>query len=82
LQIDEFGLDATDRRYLAVLAGYGSAPLNALSAKLDLPPQTLYRVIEPYLIRMDLVTKGKSSARVITERGRRYIESTAWPVQG
>lgn len=81
LQVDELGLDGIDRRYLGVLAQCGYASLGALSAKLGLPPLTVQRVIEPYLIREDLVTKGKSSARIITERGRRHIEATAWPVK-
>jgi Holliday junction DNA helicase RuvB len=81
LQIDELGLDGIDHRYLGVLAQCGSASLGALSAKLGLPPLTVQRVIEPYLIREDLITKGKSSVRIITDKGRRHIEATAWPVK-
>jgi Holliday junction DNA helicase RuvB len=81
LQIDELGLDRMDRRYLAVLVQGGSASLGALSAKLGLPPLTIQRVVEPYLIREDLVTKGKSFARVVTEKGRRHIATTAWPIK-
>ncbi len=77
LQIDELGLDGIDRRYLGVLAQCGAASLEALSAKLGLPPLTVQRVIEPYLIREDLITKGKSSARIITDKGRRHIEATS-----
>lgn len=81
LQIDELGLDAMDRSYLAVLAQSGPTPLVALSARLGLPPLTIQRVIEPYLIREEFVTKGKSSARIITNRGRRHIQRTARPVR-
>ena len=81
LQVDELGLDGMDRRYLGVLVQSGHASLGALSAKLGLPPLTIQRVIEPYLIRQDLATKGKSSARILTDKGRRHIETTAWPVQ-
>ena len=81
LQVDELGLDGMDRRYLGVLAQVGLASLGALSAKLGLPPLTIQRVVEPYLIRQDLVTKGKSSARILTDKGRRHVETTAWPVQ-
>ncbi|MEN6335154.1 MAG: Holliday junction DNA helicase RuvB C-terminal domain-containing protein [Phycisphaerales bacterium] len=80
LQIDELGLDGMDRRYLGVLAQGGPASLGALSAKLGLPALTIQRVVEPYLIRQDLVTKGKSSARILTEKGRRHLETTAWPI--
>jgi Holliday junction DNA helicase RuvB len=79
LQIDELGLNGMDRRYLGVLAQGGPTSLTALSAKLGLPWLTIQRVIEPYLIREDLVTKGKSAARILTDKGRRHIETTAWP---
>jgi Holliday junction DNA helicase RuvB len=81
LQIDELGLDAIDRLYLGMLAKRGYASLGALSAKLGLPPLTLQRVIEPYLIREDLITKGRASERIITEKGRRHIEAAPWPVK-
>lgn len=80
LQIDELGLEAMDRRYLAVLAQGGPVSLGTVSARLGLPPLTVQRVIEPYLIREDLITKGKSSARILTEKGRRHIETTAWSI--
>ena len=78
LQVDELGLDGMDRRYLAILAQHGSASLGALSAKLGLPSLTVQRVIEPYLIREDLITKDESSARIITDKGRRHVETTSW----
>jgi Holliday junction DNA helicase RuvB len=81
LQIDELGLDGMDRRYLGVLAQGGPTSLGALSARLGLPPLTVQRVIEPYLIREDLMTKGKSSTRILTDKGRQHIETTAWPVK-
>jgi len=81
LQVDELGLDGMDRCYLGVLAQGGPASLGALSAKLGLPPLTIQRVVEPYLIRQDLVTKGKSSLRILTEKGRRHMETTVWPVK-
>ena len=81
LQVDELGSDGMDRRYLGVLAQRGPVSLGAMSAKLGLPPLTIQRVIEPYLIRQDLVTKGQSSARILTDKGRRHVETTAWPVQ-
>lgn len=77
LQIDGLGLDAMDRRYLAILAASGPCSLGALSAKLGLPPLTIQRVIEPYLMREDFITKGKSSTRILTDKGRRHMETTA-----
>ena len=74
LQIDELGLDSLDRTYLGILLETGSAPLGVLSSKLSLPALTLQRVLEPYLIKEGFVTKGKSSFRLLTEKGRRHIE--------
>ncbi|MDI6450460.1 Holliday junction DNA helicase RuvB C-terminal domain-containing protein [Anaerobaca lacustris] len=81
MEIDELGLDETDRRYLSILARGGPAPLGTLSAKLGLPPLTVQGVIEPYLIREDLITKGKSSTRILTDKGRGHIETTAWLIR-
>ena len=81
LQVDELGLEDIDRRYLNVLAQHGPTPLGVASARLGLPAGTLQSVIEPYLLREDLFTKDKSSMRIITEKGWRHLEMTAWPVK-
>jgi len=77
LQIDEASLDKLDRSYLSALAKYGRLPLGVLSSKLSLPSLTLTRVVEPYLLREGFVTKDKTSARVITQKGIEHITNTS-----
>lgn len=78
LQIDELGLEDIDRRYLKVLREADQAPLNVLSAKLGLPSRTIQNVVEPYLIREGFITKGRQSTRMLAQRGRSHLETTAW----
>ncbi|UCH69674.1 MAG: AAA family ATPase [Candidatus Bathyarchaeota archaeon] len=79
LQIDELGLNPLDRNYLTMLHEYGQSTLGVLSAKLSLPPLTIQRVVEPYLLKENFIIKDKSSVRVITQKGRKHIESTSFP---
>jgi Holliday junction resolvasome RuvABC ATP-dependent DNA helicase subunit len=81
LQIDELGLDQLDRSYLAILQECGQLRLGVLSSKLSLPGLTIQRQVEPYLVREGFITKDGSSARAITEKGRRHIEGTSCPSQ-
>lgn len=76
LQVDELGLDQSDRAYLAILCECGQAPLGELSAKLSMPALTIQRIVEPYLLKEGFVTKGKSSVRVITQKGRWHVQNT------
>jgi len=78
LQIDELGLEYLDRAYLKVLYDCGPSPLGILSSRLSLPTLAIQRVIEPYLLKEGFVIKGKSSVRVIMEKGREHIESTSF----
>ena len=75
LQIDSLGLDSLPREYLKQLAKHGNMKLNVLASKLALPRQTIASVIEPYLLRTELIEK-KGSDRVITEKGRTHLETT------
>ena len=75
LQIDEVGLDKLDRSYLEILLECGPTSLGVVSSKLSLPTQTLQRIVEPYLLKEGFIFKNKSSARVITEKGRSHIKS-------
>jgi holliday junction DNA helicase RuvB len=72
LQIDELGLDAIERNYLKELAKHKSMKLNVIASKLGLPNQTISSVIEPYLLRQELIFKDGSN-RVITEKGKSHI---------
>ena len=77
LRIDEAGLDKLDRSYLSALEKHERLSLGVLSSKLSLPSLTLTRVVEPYLLREGFVTKDKTSARVITQKGRELITNTS-----
>ncbi len=75
MQIDELGLDQLDRSYLGILRECKRMPLGVISSKLSLPVLTLQRVVEPYLFKEDLITKDKTSLRVLTPKGRKHIEN-------
>jgi len=74
LQVDAMGLDPVEQAYLHELAKRGSAKLGFLASKIGLPPQTLSTVIEPYLLRAELITK-EGVDRVITDKGMKHILS-------
>ena len=75
LQIDDLGLEQVDRAYLKILSENGRTPLSVLSSKLSLPAMTVQRVIEPYLLKEDFITKTTTSARAITEKGIKQLEN-------
>lgn len=65
LDVDKYGLDAFDRRYLMCIANkYGGGPvgIDTLAAALSEERDTLEEVIEPYLMQQGLVAR--------TPRGR------------
>ena len=63
IQIDERGLDAADRKIVAVLrASKRPISLNALAAKTDINAETLEQRHEPYLLKLGLIE--------VTRRGR------------
>jgi Holliday junction DNA helicase RuvB len=74
LQIDELGLDQIERNYLKELSKHKSMKLNVIASKLGLPTRTIASVIEPYLLRQELIHKDGSN-RVITEKGKSHIEN-------
>jgi Holliday junction DNA helicase RuvB len=74
LQIDEQGLDTIERNYLKELSKHKNMKLNVISSKLGLPTRTISSVIEPYLLRQELIHKDGSN-RVITEKGKSHIEN-------
>lgn len=79
LQVDELGLDSLDRSYLKILLECQRTALGVLSSKLSLPTLTIQRIVEPYLLKEGFITKDKSSVRIITEKGRKHMESTSPP---
>lgn len=74
-QLDDLGLDATEQRYLQILAR-GPARLNVVATRLGLPTATVQRVTEAGLIRLDLVGKDKSGLRELTARGREHLSNS------
>ena len=48
--------------------------LNVISSKIGLPTRTIASVIEPYLLRTELIEKIGSD-RAITEKGKTHIEN-------
>jgi len=77
LQIDELGLDTLERSYLRELARNNSMKLNVLASKLGLPRQTIVSVLEPYLLRAELIAKNGVD-RIITDKGIEHIEYTQY----
>jgi Holliday junction DNA helicase RuvB len=72
LEVDSLGLDAQDRRYLAMIADIykgGPVGVETLAAGLSEPRDTIEEVIEPYLIQLGLVAR--------TARGR-CLNDAAW----
>jgi len=72
-EIDERGLDALDREYLAALAG-SRIPLGltSLCGRLSEEPKTVEWVIEPFLLRSGFATKTPRG-RVLTPAGREVV---------
>lgn len=71
-QIDDLGLGPTEQKYLSILND-GAVRLNILASVLGLPPKTVSEVIEPFLVRLGLVTKDEQSRRNLTALGREHL---------
>jgi Holliday junction DNA helicase RuvB len=74
LEIDEFGLDSADHRYLSFIAiNYRGGPVGVetIAAAVSEERDTIEDTIEPYLIQQGLINK--------TPRGR-ILTETAWSV--
>jgi Holliday junction DNA helicase RuvB len=72
LEVDALGLDAMDRRYLAMIADVyrgGPVGVETLAAGLSEPRDTVEEVIEPYLIQIGMIAR--------TARGR-CLNGLAW----
>ncbi len=75
LEIDELGLDPTDRRILrAIIEVYGGGPvgLNALAATLGMEPDTISEVYEPYLLQVGLLART-SRGRMVTDKAYEHL---------
>jgi len=74
-QIDEIGLGPTERQYVSLLAE-GATRLNVLASALALPSRTVAEVVEPFLIRANLVTKDDQGRRQLTQQGHNHLSKS------
>lgn len=75
LEIDEVGLDRTDRAILAAICrdfGGGPVGLSTLAAAVGEEPDTIEDVYEPYLLQRGLLARTPRG-RVATERAFRHL---------
>src|SRR5258706_15095456 len=73
LEVDKRGLDAFDRRYLALIAeGYNGGPvgIETIAAALGEPRDAIEEIVEPYLIQQSLVQRTPRG-RMLT--GQAYV---------
>ncbi len=80
--IDGHGLNRLDREYLAVLAdGDGPVRLNVIATRLGVPTQTLVKNVEPFLVRLGVVTKDDGGRRLTTQ-GMQHIRGVVVSQEG
>jgi len=75
LEVDRFGFDSMDRRYLTCIADhYGGGPVGVetLAAALGDQRDVLEEVVEPYLIQQGLLQRTPRG-RLLNERAFRYL---------
>jgi Holliday junction DNA helicase RuvB len=75
LGIDHLGLDALDRRYLAVVAER-PVGLEAICAELGEDKSTIEDAVEPFLMQANLIKRG-GKGRLATEAGREHLAEVA-----
>ncbi len=74
-QVDPFGLDKQDRRYLETLIQtYSGGPtgVESLAASMNLPAETLSEEIEPFLLREQLIIRSPRG-RVATPKAYNHL---------
>ena len=75
LDVDDYGLDAFDRRYLnCILNNYGGGPVGAdtLAAALSEERDTIEEVIEPFLLKLGFLQRTPRG-RMISDLGCQYL---------
>jgi Holliday junction DNA helicase RuvB len=75
LEVDERGLEETDRKILLAIArtfGGGPVGLKSIAAAVSEEESTIEDVYEPYLMRLGLLART-TKGRVITEAGRAHV---------
>lgn len=75
LDVDDFGLDNFDRRYLnCIVKNYGGGPVGAdtLAAALSEERDTIEEVVEPFLLKLGFLQRTPRG-RVISHSGYKYL---------
>ena len=75
LDVDDFGLDNFDRRYLKCIAkNYGGGPVGAdtLAAALSEERDTIEEVVEPFLLKLGFLQRTPRG-RIISQQGYKYL---------
>ena len=78
LEVDELGLERTDRELLdAVVHKFSGGPvgLSTLAVALGEEPDTIEDVYEPYLLQLGFLQRTPRG-RVVTENGRAHLGAT------
>ena len=78
LEVDSLGLDAMDRRYLAMIADIykgGPVGVETLAAGLAEPRDTIEDVVEPFLIQLGLVART-ARGRCLNDAGWKHLDRT------
>jgi Holliday junction DNA helicase RuvB len=82
LEIDDLGLDATDRKLLAaIIQKFQSGPVGvqALAAVLAEEPETIEDVYEPFLLRLGFLDRTPQG-RIATESARAHLASLGYEI--
>ena len=75
LDVDDFGLDNFDRRYLnCIINNYGGGPVGAdtLAAALSEERDTIEEVVEPFLLKLGFIQRTPRG-RVLSQSGYKYL---------
>jgi Holliday junction DNA helicase RuvB len=75
LDVDDFGLDNFDRRYLnCIVKNYGGGPVGAdtLAAALSEERDTIEEVVEPFLLKLGFLQRTPRG-RIISQSGYKYL---------
>ena len=79
LEVDEVGLERTDRELLEAIAqkfGGGPVGLSTIAVSLGEEPDTIEDVYEPFLLQLGFLQRTPRG-RVVTELGRAHVRATA-----
>ncbi len=82
MEIDDEGLDSTDRKLLAaIVQKFGSGPVGvqALAAVLSEEVETIEDVYEPFLLRLGFIDRTPQG-RIATEAARQHLSRLGFEV--